>query len=402
MPSIKLKDAQGNVQIHENVSVIKVKDVDNNDVNFNVALSPNIVIFRDIDNNDYAIMSSKAGKSVQAPQEPARAGYIFRGWSLVSHEFILENKVSFPAVFNEPTTLYAMWEQKLTSGQAQITGLGNEVISTVLFNISDDFPTGYTEVTDDNNDVWLEIPTCYRKVLTTANGQITGKIISFTKVDDSYVPYSVFVKPNGQVMPYVRIGKYCMTESDRASSKNGTVKTYTLGAARTLAQNRGTGYQLYDWQFRELFNDLAMANLRTVDINQTTIIGITNWNNNIWVDGFCHDGTKYLVAYDPSKYVDSPTSATVGYSELAYAAPTGSSQYIKKLGYDSNHPFALFPVEVGGGAGTYYPDQYYYTAGNHPVYCHVGVASANYGLFLFYGNNAWSTAASCRLCYRPI
>lgn len=402
MPSIKLKDAQGNVQIHENVSVIKVKDVDNNDVNFNVALSPNIVIFRDIDNNDYAIMSSKAGKSVQAPQEPARAGYIFRGWSLVSHEFILENKVSFPAVFNEPTTLYAMWEEKVATGVASISGLGSELLTDVIFNVGEGFLGNITTVTDDNGDVWREIPTLYRKITAQdSNGQITGKILSFTKIDDTYVPYSVFKKPNGDIMPYVRIGVYCIRSGSVAESKSGTAQTMTLGVGRTLARARGTGYQLYDWQFRELFNDLALAEKKSMEINATTIIGTQQQNQYIWIDGFCHDSAKYYIAYDPSKYVDSPTSATDGYSELAYTMPT-STGYIKALGYDSNHPFALFPKSVGGSSASYYPDESNYQSGNRPVSCYVGGSHAGDGLFYFRGHVAWSDAYACRLCYRPI
>jgi len=400
MANIKLKNAQGQTVTYNGVAVIKVKDTDDNDVTF-MQNKGIVVIYEDVSGNEYAITSVPSGTSVQAPQEPARSGYIFRGWSAVSHEYIAGNKIAFPHLFTESTTIYAMWEEQLTQGQAQISGLGSEILTDVTFNISSDFPTTYTQVTDDNGDVWIQIPTCYRKVVTTTDGQIVSKIVSFTQVDSSYVPYSVFKKPNGDIMPYVRIGKYCMTSSTTAQSKSGTVQSFNIGAARTLARAKGNGYQLYDWQFRELFNDLAMIKQQSVMINLTTIIGIEYWNNYIWIDGFCHNNANYLVCYDPSKYIDNPTSSSDGYSQLSYNMPT-SNGYIKKLGYDINHPFALFPSAIGGSSGTYYPDQQYYASGNKPVYCLVGSANAGSGLFYFLGDDAWSTAFSCRLCYRPI
>jgi len=402
MPNIKLKDAQGNVQIHENVAIVKMKDTSNNDVYYKESIGVP-VSFVKTTGETYSVMDVPQGVSVQAPLQPVREGYIFRGWSLVSHEFIPENKITFPHLFEEATTVYAMWEQRVATGVAQISGLGSELLTDVTFNVGEGFLDNLIEITDEFGDKYLEVPTLYRKITAQdGNGQVTGKILSFTKVDDTYIPYSVFKKPNGQVMPYVRIGLYQMIDSTRATSKSGTVKTFSIGAARTLAREKGTGYQLYDWQFRELFNDLAMVAEQSVDINKTTIIGITNWNKDQWIDGFANNSTQYLVCYDPSKYVDSPTAESDGYSALSYASPTGSNVYIKSLGYDSNHPFALFPRTTGGGAGTYYPDYFRYVSGNHPVYCNVGYAGADDGLFFFYGNTAWSYACACRLCYRPI
>ena len=402
MPSIKLKDAQGNVQIHEDVSVIKVKDINDNDVQFKEAVGV-VVAFIELSGSPaYSVMDVKSGRSVQAPQEPAREGYIFRGWSLVSHEFIPANRITFPHLFEESTTLYAMWEQRVLAGTAQITGLGSEQLTDVFFNVSDDFLTPIQTVTDDNGDVWREIPTLYRKITAQdGNGQITGKIMSWTKVDNTYVPYSVFVKPNGQVMPYVRIGVYCIRSGSIAESKSGNPTTMAIGAARTLARARGVGYQLYDWQFRELFNDLALAEKKNMEINATTIIGTQQWNQQTWIDGFSHDNRTYRICYDPSKYVDSPTAESDGYSELSYQMPTGNGG-IKELGYDSNHPFALFPKTGGGSYATYYPDQYYHNNSNYPVYCAVGYSAAYYGLFYFNGLAGWANAYGVRLCYRPI
>ena len=182
-----------------------------------------------------------------------------------------------------------------------------------------------------------------------------------------------------------------------------------MATARPLAQAKGTGYQLYDWQMQRLFQDLSLCYKKTVNVNQNPLLGIYHLDRGIWIDGIARVNSKWLCAYDPSKYVNSPyyTNAndhTDGYSQVGYDAPTGSNKTIKKLGYDANNPFFNYPSELTDESGyaTYYCDGYYYASGNYPVYSYVSYSLANAGLFYCNTSDDWSYANGVRLCYRPI
>jgi len=401
MANIKLKNSQGVEQVYENVNEVLLPKADGSgNISTFLALGQMTTFVKDNMVDIYVRQDNPVGVATMQPTEPTKEGYWFKGWSLSGHEYISANKVVLPFTFNEDTTLYAMWVET-PSATATITGFGSENISSIQYNIDAQFPLSFDEETDQFGNIFVKIPTIYRKIIETVDGQITAIQMSTRQIDSTYVPYSCFVRPNGTVAPYILIGKYCMSSTEVANSVNATAKTMTISVGRGLARARGNGYQLYDWQIRQLFNDLTVAFKRTVKVNDTTILGIAHWNNNIWIDGFCHNSADYYICYDPSKYVDSPTASTTGYSKLSYSMPT-STTYIKKLGYDSNHPFAQFPAEGGGTSETYYPDQSYYFTGNRPVLCRVGSAGADYGLFYFGGGFDWSSASSCRLCYRPI
>ena len=167
---------------------------------------------------------------------------------------------------------------------------------------------------------------------------------------------------------------------------------------------------------RQLFVDLGVALSRTININQRWyiygIMGIEHQEQYIWVDGIIkgsnEDSNAWYFADKESDYYSptgtTETEATIlgnNYHKLSYSAPS-SSDYIKKLGYDSSHPFENYPNETGGSQATYYCDYFYIASGARPVYCSSGDASANRGWWFCYAGDVWSGAYSARLCFRPI
>ena len=305
-------------------------------------------------------------------------------------------------------TLTVVGEVPLTAAILTVAGLGNEAPSTVTFTTSGaTFDWNFAEETDANNNIFIKIPTMYRKVNTVIDGQITSFSISDQQADNGYEPYPCFVDGNN-VLPYVWIGKYQCSSTSVANSVNGTRATQTLAVGRTNAQALGTGYQLYDWQLQKLFVDLAMMKAQSVNFNSGTTItnylGIEHLDKACWVDGIYHNDTTWYACNDPSKYVSSPSSSQDGYSSLSYAAPTGSGTEIKALGYDSNNPFVNYPsLDVSNSSmNTYYCDAYYYSSGSHPVSSNVGNANASYGLWYCHANVDWSFTRGVRLCKKPL
>ena len=289
-----------------------------------------------------------------------------------------------------------------------VTGLGNEDPTTVTFTESDaTFDWTFPEVTDANNNVFIKIPTMYRKVETVVDGQITSFSISDQQADNTYEPYPCFVDGNS-VLPYVLIGKYCCSSTSVANSVNATYASQTLATGRTNARALGTGYQLYDWQLQKLFVDLALMKSQKVNFQDgsTTIseyLGIAQLDQICWVDGICQNTDTWYACNDPTKYASNPSSSQDGYSSLSYGAPTASNE-IKALGYDSNNPFVNFPSAVvsNSSMNTYYCDKYYYSSGSHPVLSYVGHAAAYCGLWTCDAHRDLSASYGVRLCYRPI
>lgn len=313
-----------------------------------------------------------------------------------------------------------------TTGYSSVSGLGTSTINTQTYTYDSNFPRSFQEVTDSYGNIFIKIPTIYRKVLSTDNGQITGFALATSKLDASYEPYPCFVDEtdNNAILPFVLVGKYCVSNTSTANSVNASATSLSIANGRTLCRNRGTGYQQYDWKFQKLFVDLGLVLSRYVNINQGAnvydVMGIMHQQNAIWVDGVVRGSTDddggWYVCDTEANYQNAEggtgTSASVseatilghGYSKLAYGAPTATT-YITKLGYDANHPFLNYPENnsrVSGSSSTYYCDYYYYSSGSRPVYCHVGGSGYDYGWFYCGSDYYWNNSFAVRLCFRPI
>ena len=291
----------------------------------------------------------------------------------------------------------------------RINDLGNATPTNVTFSKSANFPTeaqAWEEVTI-GTDKFAKFTTWYRKSVFNGN-ELVGIIMSNVKEDDDYVPYDCFLDENGNVLPYILIGRYCMSSTTTANSVDASRATMTIGAGRTLARAKGTGYQIMDIAMQIFWRDLALAISQTVNFNNgsgvASYLGLARMTEGgWWVDGLAHVDNKYLYCNKPSKYVDSPTSNTDGYSELGYDMPTNNGGCVSKLGYDANHPTINLPSATvsNGNFNTYYCDGLYYASGNRPCNVSVGYAYANAGLFSLGGHYDWSYAYGVRLCYKP-
>lgn len=333
---------------------------------------------------------------------------VISGASVISVDKATGTVVIGTATANVVMTVTAL--APLAAAILTVSGLGNSDPTSVVFTEEGAaFDWNFPEVTVDGN-IFIKIPTMYRKVNTVVNDQITSFSLSDTKADNTYEPYPCFLDSDGTtVLDYVLIGKYCSSSTSVMNSVNATPATQSLSSGRTNARALGTGYQLYDWQFQKLFVDLAMIKAKTVNFQNgsSTIseyLGIAHMDQAVWVDGIYHDSAVWYAALNPSNYVSSPSSSQTGYSALSYSAPTDNGYEIKALGYDSNNPFVNYPSAVVSNSSynTYYCDGYYYSSSSHPVFSYVGLAYALYGLWFCYGDYGWSYAFGVRLCYKPL
>lgn len=307
-------------------------------------------------------------------------------------------------------TRYLSGEEQPTDALITVTGLGNEDPTTVTFTENGTFNWSFEEVTDEHGNIFVKIPTIYRKINSIADGQITSFTISDKKIDNTYEPYPCFLDSNGNVLPYVLIGKYCCSSTSVANSVNASPMPQDLQTGRTNARALGTGYQLYDWQMQKLFVDLAMCHKKTVNFNRgtsiTNYLGIYHLDQVIWVDGFYHNNDVWYAALNPADYVSNlGTHPPTGYTTIAFGCPTGGGgQNVKTLGYDANSPFFNQPSEQTTATTytTYYCDGFYYGPGSLPVGSSVGSGLAICGLWCCYALNSWTSSLGVRLCYRPI
>ena len=302
-------------------------------------------------------------------------------------------------------------EEVTYTWKCTINNLGSSSTSNVTFNHEGTMPT-FEEVTF-NGDVFIKIPTMYGKVNTVVSNQITSFTIANGKVDDSFLPFPVFVKEDGtSIMSYVLMGKYINNSTTTVQSiPNTKPSKLQIDNARTIVRTRGNGYQLFDWMFQRLWQYLIICAMNTINTNsgsglQTDGLGIYWGASGIWIDGICHNSGVLAVSYKPSKYVNSATASTDGYTSISYnlATPTPSDQCISKLGYDPNNPFVNYPSASvkNSSFNTYYCDYYYYSSGSRPFCSIVGDTSARYGAFLCDGYDAWTYTFGVRLCYRPV
>ena len=333
------------------------------------------------------------------------AGVAISGASLISTNKETGAVTIGSATGNITMTVTALVD--LGAAILKVTGLGNSDPTTVSFTTEGEtFNWNFDEVTVNGN-IFIKIPTVYRKILATSNNQITSCALSDVEADSGYKPYPCFVN-GSSVLPYVLIGKYCSSSTTTMNSVNATQATQTLENGRTNARALGTGYQLYDWQFQKLFVDLALCHKQNVNFNSGTTIneylGVAHLANSIWVDGIYHNNTTWYASDDPSKYVSNPSShPPTGYYSLSYSCPT-SNYEVQTLGYDTNHPFVNYPSSVINNTSynTYYCDRHYYSTGSHPVYSYVGYANALNGLWYCGASGSWAYTVGVRLCYKPL
>lgn len=297
--------------------------------------------------------------------------------------------------------------EKAYTWKCTISNLGVSNPSSVNFLHEGTMPT-FEEVTF-NGDVFIKIPTMYKKILSVSSNQITSFSIATAQLDSNYKPYPCFLDESGNLLPYVLIGKYFNNASTTVQSVQNTSKiSLKIGEARTMAMSRGTGYQLYDWMFQKLWQDLIIVAMKTVNINSgsgidTDVLGINWQKSGGWIDGITQTSGAIAVSYKPSKYINSATTSTDGYVNVGYNLATKDGE-ISKLGYDPNNPFVNYPSSTvtNSSYNTYYCDYYYYSSGNYPFYSNVGNASAGAGAFGCSVTGAWRSAYGVRLCYRPV
>lgn len=312
-----------------------------------------------------------------------------------------------------------------TTGYISVAGAGNSSTSSLTYTYDENFPRSFREVTDTYGNHFIRIPTIYRKVLASSDGQITSFALATSKLDNDYEPYPVFVDEtnNNAILPYVLYGQYDVSNTNTANSINATPANMGIGSGRILCRNRGTGYQQFDWKFQKLFTDLGWLISRYVNINQGAniyvIMGIAHQQNTIFVDGIIkgssEDPTAWYVCNTEANYQNAgggtSTSSSVaeatilanGYTKLSYASPS-AAKYIAKLGYDTANPFINYPTDSQNSASnsTYYCDNFTYGSGARPVHHCVGGSSNPYGWFYCSCNSDWSYWGFVRLCYRPI
>ncbi len=80
------------------------------------------------------------------------------------------------------------------------------------------------------------------------------------------------------------------------------------------------------------------------------------WGSNIAIDGInIQNGVDYYVCTDPSNFA---TDTATNYTKLSYSNNVGYTRglqyYIKKLGYDPDNSWCMFPVVGNGGSATTY------------------------------------------------
>lgn len=322
---------------------------------------------------------------------------------------------------NRRTALLQQIASENPSNIAIVRNLGSENPSNVTFTIGTNFQAyidsinnGDRDFTDENNNVFVEFLPVFRKVLKVVDNQIVDFAVSLVQYS-GYIPYPCFLDADGSLLHYVRIGKYCMSSTTTANSVNDTPVRMFINTGRVLARNLGSGYQLYDWQIHKLYQDLSIIQKHTVNIKETQLLGINDINVSTSIDGIVCYSNNILFSYDPEKYVDRPTNSTTGYILSSYTIPYMSSQsnnaLIKKLGYDSNHPFLNFPTEIENSNDytKYFCAKYVYLRAYSnlgQVYFSLKTTDDQNGIYSFRANVDWGSEEWAklqqRLCYRPL
>ena len=167
---------------------------------------------------------------------------------------------------------------------------------------------------------------------------------------------------------------------------------------------------LYDWQFNRMFADIALITSESVNFSNgdpvLSCCGVVFPQRNEFSDGVTIDEGYYVACYDPTKYISDATTETDGYFVIEYNIPQSNGE-IKKLGYNSSHPFFNYPIETVENANydTYYCCAYSYRGVNYTrnvriQYSGDGVNTS--GLWHVQASSGIAISSAARLCYRPL
>ena len=269
--------------------------------------------------------------------------------------------------------------------------------------ITSDFDTAeiYNEIedyTDTDGNVYVKIPRFYIKK-TKSEGNIWTYQISKDRQDIGYyLPESFRNHTNGDILDYVLIGKYnASLNNTKLESKSGTspLVSQNINTFRTYAKNNGPSYQLIDIHAIDLIQVLFYVEFATLD--STSIMygyangnasvissgttnsvstasgsptsntsgkyamkyrGIENLWGNIWqiIDGINIKNNRVYISKNPTNYTSGVF--TGDYMSLGYINADVVNPPIE-MGYDTNQPYANFPITVGTYTNSIYKDNYY-------------------------------------------
>jgi hypothetical protein len=120
--------------------------------------------------------------------------------------------------------------------------------------------------------------------------------------------------------------------------------------------------------------------------------GIENIFGSVWqfVDGVNINNSQAWVCPTPASYASNVFASP--YLQLGYIN-LNSNNYPASMGFDSNYPYAMFPLTSGGSSSQYYCDYYYQTSGQRIALLggswYYGTGG---GLFYWYLNSSSSGA----------
>lgn len=249
----------------------------------------------------YAYVSVTAGQSVARPTgSPARAGYAFAGWYTEAEG---GERVKFPFVPTEDTTIYAHFTASIVLGVTGLTGstgvltLTDAAADVAAYetsangdytSVSNDLDamwpfSAIEEYTDADGNVMVKFPKFWMKWLTNDSGVIDGYQIANGQVDEDYFIPDAFLDPKCYgtdeytYLDYFALGKYeASGSSSKMYSKTGAtcLVNITRANARAGARAYGTsanyynGYQQLDFAQLIAYNLLCMMYYRTANIQK--------------------------------------------------------------------------------------------------------------------------------------
>lgn len=393
-----------------NVTVIKALDTDKNKLVEFVDTSDANATSSDIITGKTAYVDGKkvvgeATAGIDTSDATAIASDILIGKTAYAKGVKLTGSVE---TYNGAFIAKALWK-------ASVSNLGAEDPNTVVFNTpADSVPKPWSEV-EFNGDVFIKFPKMYRKIVTVTKGQITAFEIANKKIDNDYKLYPCFIDESGNELDYILVGKYMSKSADVCNSvAEGEPISQLISNGREKARARGIGYQLMDWRIHRLWQDLLICAMETVNTNngegiETDRLGVYWGEGYQFIDGVhaADSGQTWIYSNHPSKYTDSPTSETDGYTTTTYIAPVVAGAAVKILGYEMSEAseFFNYPAEDTGETPSfeiYYCDQYLTIGVSGPLGISVGGKKAEDGVFNTNVVPDWGELLPVRLCYRPI